>query len=215
MIFFVPAYDPGTHDNLLMVQCITTDSSLKLFGAQATKDALERELKHSTSPLFTMSHGDADQLKAQEGQTALSEENIHLLKERAVYAFACNTAIQLGESAAQKGSTWWGYCCPISCAPDSPYVRSLFANLFIFIRDHFHTAVSPQQKQTMLEELRKRCEEAFHKELPDCYIGTSLEPNLQEYRTLIEIWNRLRVWSPGTPQAEKHPSASEPAIYYI
>jgi hypothetical protein len=214
MIFFVPAYDECTRANLTIAQLITTNCyhCIQIFGVDATQDALFKELTKTNLPLFAMSHGNDSMLKAQDGQIALSNENIHKIGKRSVYAFACNTAIQLGKSAAEIGSTWWGYSCPISCAIDSPYVQSIFTDIFIFIRNNFHQATTPQQRQAVLDELKNRCEQAFHKGLSECYAGTLLAPTFQEYQTLLEIWGRLRIWVPGLAQPEKHPSASEAVV---
>ncbi|MEK8019242.1 MAG: hypothetical protein VSS75_020415 [Candidatus Parabeggiatoa sp.] len=209
MIFFVPAYDECTHANLTLAQFITTHGCIKLFDVNATEEALIQELTQTTLPLFAMSHGDIDKLKAQNGQIALSDKNSHCLGKRSIYAYACNTSIKLGQSAAKIGSTWWGYSCPISCVPNSPSVQSLFANIFTFIRDHFHQAVTSQQRQAVLDELKKKCEHA-KEQLIEHYVNSS-ELKTEEFLTLLQIWDRLRIWAPGLQEPEKHPTASEPA----
>jgi hypothetical protein len=209
VIFFVPAYDECTRANFALAPLITTHSCIKIFDVNATEEALIQQLTQTTSPLFAMSHGDVDKLKAQNGQIALSDQNIHHLGKRSVYAYACNTSVKLGKSAAKIGSTWWGYSCPISCVSNSPFVQLLFANIFAFIRDNFHQTVTSQQRQAVLDELKNQCEHA-RAQLLDYYVNPS-ELKFEDFLALQQILDRLRIWASGLPEPEKHPEASEPA----
>ena len=154
-MIFVPAYDVSTRANLTIAnELIQLPNCVALLEEKATKDRLLIELQKSNVPLLAMSHGKPEELKAQNGEIALSKDDIKFLDGRTVYAYACHTANELGEVAAKKGSIWWGYSDKISCAIDSPELKSIFSEIFIFIRDNFHTATSQQDRQRVLEELK-------------------------------------------------------------
>lgn len=209
MIIFAPAYDPPTKANLIIAKLIATPTCIALFETNATRQEFIAALSQANLPLFAMSHGERDALKAQNGEIAVSNHDIHLLGQRNVYAFACHTAAQLGKSAAEAGSIWWGYSDIISCAMDSPSVDSIFAEIFTFIRDNFHTAISSHQRQSILAQLKKMCEEAEYQiDLID--EETEIEEIMEVYRTLRHIWDRLRIWIPDAQDPERHPDSSGP-----
>jgi len=211
MICFVPAYDLSTQANLTIAKLIITSNCVTLFEKKATKQELILALCKADVPLFAMSHGVPDALKAQNGEVALSKNDVHLLGERQIYAFACHTAAELGKDAANKGSIWWGYSDTISCAIDLPALSSVFTDIFTFIRDNFETATSPEDRQTMLEELKKKCE-AAQDEVDRIDSEIEIPEIMEVYRTLRHIWDRLRIWIPNAQQPEHHPQASSPSL---
>lgn len=211
MIFFVPAYDPSTKANLTIAKLITKPYFVILFDKKATKEELKAALSKADLALFAMSHGAPDGLKAQNGNIAMSTKDVHLIGERTVYAFACHTAAELGKCAANKGTIWWGYSDTISCAIDSPALSSIFTDIFIFIRDNFEISTSPEKRQVMLEELKKKCEEA-QKEIDFIDSQTEITEIIEVNRTLLHIWDRLRIWIPGIQHPEQHPQASPPSL---
>lgn len=212
MIFFVPAYDLSTNANLTIAKLITTSNCVTLFDKHATKQELIVALSNkSDDPLFAMSHGLPDALKAQNGEVAISPNDVHLIGERKVYAFACHTAAELGKSAANQGTIWWGYSDTISCAIDSPALSSIFTDIFIFIRDNFEIATSTKDRQVMLEELKKKCEKA-QDEVDRIDAEIEISEIMEVYRTLRHIWDRLRIWMPNAQQPEQHPEVSSPSL---
>jgi hypothetical protein len=211
MIIFAPAYDPSTKANLIIAKLIVTPTCVALFETKATKQEFDAALSKGNVPLFAMSHGERDALKAQNGEIALSKHDTHLLGKRTVYAFACHTAAELGKSAAGRGSIWWGYSDMVSCAIDSPSVHSIFAEIFTFIRDNFHTAISSQERQTVLAQLKEMCEEAeYQVDLID--EETKIDEIMEVYRTLRHIWDRLRIWIPDAQDPERHPDGLSPSF---
>ena len=212
MIIFVPAYDESTNANLTIAKLITTPTCVTLFEIKATRQELITALSQANLlPLFAMSHGVRDALKGHNGEIALSNSDVHLLGRRIVYAFACHTAVELGQLAAKTGSIWWGYSDMISCAIDSPPVRSIFAEIFTFIRDNFQTATSLERRQTILNQLKAMCEEAAD-EVDDIDSETELPDITEIQMTLLHIWDRLRIWVPGAQDPERHPHGSSPSL---
>lgn len=212
MIIFVPAYDESTNANLTIARLITTPTCVTLFEIQATRQELITALSQANLlPLFAMSHGVRGALKGHNGEIVLSISDLHVLGRRTVYAFACHTAVELGQLAANTGSLWWGYSDIISCAIDYPPVRSIFTEIFTFIRDNFHTATSPERRQTILNQLKQMCEEAAA-EVDAIDSETELSDMTQIQMTLLHIWDRLRIWVPGAQDPERHPHGSSPSL---
>jgi hypothetical protein len=224
MILFVPAYDEATRSNLTIAKMISQPQMITLFAKDATPEKFAGALQEQTHwPVFAMSHGTPDSLKAQEGQTALSTAQVELLGRRVCYVFACHTATQLGPQAAKIGSSWWGYVGTVSGAfgeskapetfhtDDSSAIHSLFVEIFIFLRDQFHLEMTVLKRQQVLVELQQKCEQAANL-LDKQYLAFPQQSFLEEYVTLAHLWERLRIWVSGNEQAEKHPSASEPVF---
>lgn len=210
MIVFVPAYDISTQANLTLAQQLSIPSkSINLLGKNATRDALLKALEDGERVVFAMSHGESNTLFAQNGQIALSTDNAHLLGGGIVYAFACHTAAQLGKSAAETGSIWWGYAGWISCAIDSPSVQSIFIEIFSFIRDNFPLATSTEARQIFLDRLKQECEKATDKiiEIHEKTANPDFEL-FQVMSTLHHLWDRLRIWVPDAANSERHEDAS-------
>ncbi len=212
MIVFVPAYDISTKANLFIAKHITTSTCITLFEIKATRKELIAALSQANSfPLFAMSHGVRDALKDNKGEVALSSNDVNLLNKRTVYAFACHTAAQLGKSAADAGSIWWGYSDTISCAVDSPDLSEIFTEIFTFMRDNFQNATSPEEIQAILETLKQICDEAA--ELVDNIdFETEFSDIAEIQMTLLHIWDRLRIWIPGAEDPESHPHKSSPSL---
>ncbi len=212
MIVFVPAYDISTKANLFIAKHIITSNCITLFEIQATRQELIAALSQANSlPLFAMSHGVRDALKGDKGEVALSSNDVNLLNKRTVYAFACHTAAQLGKSAADEGSIWWGYSDTISCAVDSPAVSEIFTEIFTFIRDNFKIATDAEEIQTILETLKQMCEQAAE-QIDNIDFETEFSDIAEIQMTLLHIWDRLRIWIPNAEAPERHPYGSSPSL---
>ncbi|MEM9538457.1 MAG: hypothetical protein AAGA60_02980 [Cyanobacteria bacterium P01_E01_bin.42] len=228
MIVFVPGYDPSTYANLKIARLLNPSNCILLFENKATREELVNILEISKFPLFVMSHGISNAFKAQpdpkptnrkEVQTlnqeniAFSNMDVTLLKQRTVYAFACNTAQELGEVAANFGSIWWGYSDTVPCPFDNPNpeVTTIFVDIFDFIKDNFTDPVSSEDIQIFLDKLKIKCENSAEQiDLIDAQ--EEFDDILAIYATLIQIWDRLRVWLPGQEQPEQHPHSSSPSL---
>lgn len=212
MIVFVPAYDVSTKANLFIAKYITTSTCITLFESKATREELIAALSQANSlALFAMSHGVRDALKDHKGKVALSSKDVNLLNKRTVYAFACHTAAQLGKSAADAGSIWWGYSDTISCAVDSPAASEIFTQIFTFIRDNFQIATSSEEIQKMLETLKQMCDEAAA-QIDNIDFETEFSDIAEIQMTLLHIWDRLRIWIPDAEDPERHPHGSSPSL---
>ena len=56
------------------------------------------------------------------------------LAPRAVFAFACHTATEMGRVFAENGTDWWGYTGAISSPTTDPEILPLFVEIFRFMR---------------------------------------------------------------------------------
>ena len=217
MIFFVPGYDAPTHANLTIARelfgsaLMGSWACMPLLKDQATRQALFVALDRTGWPLFAMSHGSSDQLFAQDGDIALAEGDVAKLGCRPVYAFACYTASRLGQEAAQLGTTWWGYTgiiqSPVAEAPFS----ALFTEIFGYLAAVFAPAQTTVERLCVLEELAQMCQAA--QEEVDRHASEQPDLDVQEaHLCLLQLWDRLRVWTPGAQQPEKHPAAQHPLL---
>lgn len=217
MIVFVPAYDEATQSNFNLAQTFKFPSNfIILLEKQATRDNLLDFLKETDSPLFAMSHGDTNILRAQDSQIALSIDDAFILEKRSAYIFACHTAVELGESVAKQGGIWWGYSDAINCYVDEPFSLQLFADTFLLIYENFPQAQTQAEVQDLLEKIRQQCEEIqdqlnyqFYDNLAE---DISISQMFGVITTFIHIWQRLRVWLPGLNQPEKHSHAPPPIL---
>ena len=215
MIFFVPGYDAQTHANLTiargLVHSVLMDDwrCMPLLKNEATRQALFAALDRTGWPLFAMSHGSSDQLFAQDWDIALAEGDVAVLGCRPVYAFACYTANRLGQEAAQLGTTWWGYTGSIqSPVAEAPFL-ALFIEIFGYLQAAFAPAQTTEERLAVLEKLAQMCLAAQNK--VDSMVGSLPDLDVQEaFLCLMHLWERLRVWTPGAQQPEKHPAAPPP-----
>lgn len=213
MILFVPGYDAATLSNLAVAESLPSVDCISLLADQATQEALFDALAHSDRPVFSMSHGGPDQLRAQHGGTALGIADLERIGRRSIYAFACHTATRLGEHAAKVGATWWGYTGTIQCPDDSAPFRHLFVQIFDYIRTAFTPAETATDRLAVLLRLAQMCEDA-QSEVDRLALDN---PNLDvtpAFYCLLHIWDRLRIWGPEAAEPERHPSAQPPSLFW-
>ena len=184
---------------------------MPLLKNEATRQALFRALHRTGWPLFAMSHGSRDQLFAQDGDIALAEGDVAVLGCRPVYAFACYTANRLGQEAAQLGTTWWGYTGSIqSPVAEAPFL-ALFIEIFGYLQAAFAPAQTTEERLAVLEKLAQMCQ--FAQEEVDRHASAQPDLDVQEaHLCLLQLWDRLRVWTPGGREPEKHPAAKHPLL---
>lgn len=212
MIVFVPGYDPETEANLAVAEQIRPEGCHALLARDATREALLAALTAIDAPVFAMSHGRRDAILAQGGGAALLREDAALLGLRTVFAFACHTAADLGQAAAQAGATWWGYTGAVHAPDPSPRLLPLFVGIFRYIRDVFPQARSRRQRAAVLLRIAELCHQAEHRldELLETDPGLDAGP---AYFCLLHIWQRLRTWGPGEPAPLSHQDAPEPVLF--
>lgn len=219
MILFVPAYDEPTRSNLAVAKRLPEQQGeVRLLGDDASarllRSAIVATAGDAQRPLYVMSHGTRDAIRAQGGGAALeAADGLHLLllARRAVFAFACHTATVLGRVAATHGVVWWGYTGAIQSPVSEEPLAGLFAEIFRFLRDSFAGAASREARSQALEELRRRCREAERAVDEAFEADPSLDPS-EALLCLLHLWDRLRIWLPGHDVPEHHPNARPPAL---
>lgn len=215
MIVFVPGYDRATNANLSVARDVVARADMALLADDATRDKLVDALSgRAHEALFSMSHGRPDHLCAQNGEAALTADDAPITCGRAVYAFACHTASLLGERMCQGGTTWWGYTGAIQCPEDTAPFRSLFVELFAYIRGAFHAASTREDRSRVLDEIARRCETAQSVVDEHVLRGTDGEV-WAAYHCLLHIWDRLRVWPADAAEPEAHRNARPPSLFLV
>jgi hypothetical protein len=217
MILFVPAYDPQTRSNLAIAQqlaCEPPEGVCHLFGDGATRAALIDALGNRKSSVFVMSHGQQTRLVAQWGETAIDEQDeqvLTCLAGRAVFAYACHTANQLGRTAAHQGAIWWGYTGKLQCPVHEPPFGVLFSRLFQFIINRFWMAMHPLDRDSFFVELRSRSD-AVACAIDDFGERYADMDTFSAQLCALHVWDRLRIWVTGADGPEHHPDARPPVL---
>ena len=197
MIHFVTAYDPATHANLSAIRSVLLESDL--VGGQATRAGLLRALAtRPGEPLFAMTHGQPHVLVAHQGEAGLVAGDAAIVGTRAVFAWACHTAMTLGYTMSRFGATWWGYTGKIAAPGDGVREIPIFEDVFLEIRSRFAV-----EAEHLMAQIRTICEQAE-------YRLDHIEAGSDSYLCLLHIWDRLRVWQPGASDAWAHPDARPP-----
>jgi len=129
MIVFVPAYDEATAANLAIATALMTDDCRALVDERARREFLLPALAAPGVPLFAMTHGRPQLLRGQGGAPALVIADAASLAPRAVFAFACHTATEMGRVFAENGTDWWGYTGAISSPTTDPEILPLFLSV--------------------------------------------------------------------------------------
>jgi hypothetical protein len=211
LIFFVPRYDAATEANLAVARSLLFEGASALFADAATREQLLSALAHGEAPLFAMAHGRRNRLLAQDGEEALGRDDHLVLKGRAVFAYACHTATELGQEISVSTGTWWGYTGSIAAPETSPACLPLFTWVFSYVRDSFFRASTSQERMDIIVRLAELCDQAAFQvddageADPDLDVGSALF-------SLLHIWQRLRVWEPGAIAPLKHPAAPPPLL---
>jgi hypothetical protein len=142
----------------------------------------------------------------------LGRKDVPRLAGRPVFAYACHTAGGLGEAAAESGTIWWGYTGAISTPPDSSSpLFDRFAWIFASIRDTFARAQSSEERYTILLRIAELCHEAEERADELLEAGADFAAGSALF-CLLHIWQRLRVWEPGSTVPGMHPEAPPPIL---
>jgi hypothetical protein len=211
VIVFVPAYDEPTTANHAVARDLPSEDAHRwLLDVRATRENLLNVLGGQPDPLFAMAHGRPHCLLGQGGDHALLARDAPLLERRPVFAFACHTAAQLGRDMARQGVIWWGYIIEVSAPDDRELLRPLFVGIFAYIRSAFADAGSPGERLDVLMRTKERCDHAA--ETVDALADSDPALDVMDaLRSLRDIWQLLRIWSPGAEAPERHPHAPDVA----
>ena len=201
MIIFASAHDEATRANHAVAVRIRSADDLFLGEERATPEELRDALQQRDEPLFSMSHGDVDKLRAQGGKEklpalAVEDDSLCKLGGRPVFAHACLTGRALGRSASQSGSVWWGYDIPVTAPEEHPGIVDVFVGVFAFLKESFSAARSAYEQDQLFRNLYERCDKALDK-LYEIQEQGGVEVPFGAHQCLIQIQNDLLVWVPG------------------
>lgn len=208
MILFAPAYDGPTYATCRVARRYRAIASVVLLEQDATRENLLAGMESGDADreLVAFSHGTPDTVKAQHSATAVDAGDVSLFSGRRVLAFACHTGSALGGTMADGGVTWWGYT-GIILAPSGGEERdAVFGPVFDYLVETFLARADHSALPRMFAHLRSLCEEATDR--LDLLFNAGVEVGMEDYKCLLHVWHRLRVWLPGARIPEFHPDSS-------
>lgn len=201
-IFFVTNSDSQTAANLAIAKKIAGDTDIKLFGCDAMRDRLHKELMGEKRVIFSMSHGSHLAIIDNDGVEAVVERDGDALSGYKVYAWACMTARFLGGALAQKGIHWWGYDAAITAPDDRKEYLDIFAEVISIAKENFESGVDHYSVEMVLDLIKDACHTA-EKKLDNI---DAIDDNdaMSLYSCCNQIWARLCIWLPQAQQPIKH-----------
>ncbi|MBI2135442.1 hypothetical protein HYU06_00030 [Candidatus Woesearchaeota archaeon] len=139
-----------------------------LEGESATRFNLEQSLvKDKPKLIFLNGHGDKKRVAGHKDEVILDENNIHLSKDKIVYAIACDSLEELGEIAVEKGAkAYIGYRAK-----------------FMLVVDPSRTT-SPNKDNNALP-FKKACTTLINSLIFGEKVNAAVERTKSEYRQLI------------------------------
>lgn len=204
MIVFASAYDEATRANHAVAQRVRAEEDVFLGAEEATGENLHHALLVCDDPVFAMSHGLEDRIRAQGHDDtppalAIDGESLSDLRGRPVFAHACLTGRRLGRVASERGSLWWGYDVKVNAPEDDPLLLPVFVEVFSFVKSSFGAARSEEGVDQFFHELYQRCEGALDR-LYDIEQDHGTEVPMGAHQCLIQIQQDLLVWTPGSDE---------------
>jgi len=209
MILFATDFDNTCRQTLEIAMNISSDSDVKLFSDTANREQLRAALAENECGLFALSHGRPEYLTGQHNIPAISVSDADVIK-CPVFAFACHTGTMLGRELAKLGIYWWGYTGQIIAPPNDYELQALFVPVFQYLRDNFVEHSNDIKYMDFMNNVYKLCT-ALKDDLEDRYTDN----NQIDFEVLMcaeRIWNRLRLWLPGSEDVASHPEITSELI---
>ncbi|WP_076411730.1 hypothetical protein [Shewanella sp. UCD-KL12] len=206
MISFITNYDDNTQDNLTVFNNLgLTGFTVNLHSDDATKNNLHTELSARDINCFAMSHGDIDILKDQHGNNAFDQRVLGINNTFNVFAYACNTSIILGETAAAINVNWLGYISPINAPCTDIEMNEIYTDIFSYVCDSFPNVNCPERASSFIEGLKSICEQK-NEELYDMRENNSYEAGISTHMNMRELWQKLKIWLESSGESIENPS---------
>ncbi|HEX8208586.1 MAG TPA: hypothetical protein VF584_00270 [Longimicrobium sp.] len=207
MILFAPAYDDATDATCRLAERFADEATVVLLRHNATRTNLLDAVSagEGDDGVLAFSHGTEGTLAAQDSAVALDAHDASLLEGRRVLAYACHTSTGLGEVMARGGVVWWGYTGTILAPPEGSGREQIFGPVFDYLVGSFLSGVDRSGLREVFTKLRALC---HHAEKALYVLFDSGVAGLEDFGCLLHIWNRLRVWLPGSDAPEHHPEST-------
>ena len=194
MILFATAYDEATRSNLGVAARLRTGDCVRLTEEHASRRFLARALyAYPQWDLFAMAHGERRALRAPGASAphAIQLENVEALRNRKVFAWACQTGAELGPAAARAGVVWFGFPVKIAAPPEDPRLQELLAGVLQQVVDRLPTVRCRSSCRTLLDDLVAAAE---------LVLETAGLLDLQAHQCFAQFQLRLEAWWPGDPE---------------
>jgi hypothetical protein len=206
MILFAPAYDDATDATCRLAARFADKASVVLLRHNATRTNLLDAVSagEGDNGLLAFSHGTEDTLAAQDSAVALNAHDAALLDGRKVLAYACHTSTGLGGAMARGGVVWWGYTGTILAPPAGSGREQIFGPVFDHLVGAFLSGVDQLGLREVFTQLRALCR---HAEKALFGLFDAGVAGLEDFGCLLHIWNRLRIWLPGSDAPVHHPES--------
>jgi hypothetical protein len=211
MIVFATNHDSSTALSFSIAQAIIEENDVVLLKNDAKKANLEELLsKYPKLSLIGISHGEKDFWVGNDDKPALTLYPKELLQQRSIFAYACNTAIDLGEQLGKEnGCFYWGYNNKILVGELE--LQPILIPILLYIKKHFHILSDKALIIAFLDELRKLCDDTTEDYTVLWVMEDKFSSIMQLTQALRDIWAKLVVSFDN--QTLSHPDSIEPALW--
>lgn len=192
MISFITSYDGATSDNYNLYRTFNISYTSELVTEKAIKCNLDSEIITNPRNVFVMSHGDHSILYDNNRQSAFTESTLQSLSDFNVFAYACNTANQLGVDAARNGVNWCGFKEPINSPCTDEVLAPIYAELFEFIASEFVSVRCMETAEQYLDMLKNLCD-LKASDLDAC-TNDEYETPIAAYQSVKQLWEKQKIW---------------------
>jgi len=208
MIVFVPSRDEATAANAAVARAFLSDNDVVLIGNLATRRMLLAAMESEATAMLVMAHGSNKGVYDNDDECALGVEDCAQLEGRQVFAWACNTAKELGVAAALAGATWIGYRCSVTAPSEDPAFLPGFQALFAEIKENFELVSCQRSAEDFLIWLKSACDDLiaqFEQTLIDA-------DDLSVLMCCSQIWRQVDVRIAGGIGVVQHNESVPPSI---
>lgn len=206
MILFCTSTDEATARCRSVAHQLAPLADHTLLDEGACRGSLEAALAAASSHLVALSHGGHDRVMGQDRLPAICPDNVAAASGRAVLAFACSSAITLGQVAVSNGvHAYWGYLDTVLLPDPSDLGPGSLVNFFNTAIDEGLNVRNMREAETVLESLRDECERLAAL----LVLNEARQPSIETYTALRYMWRRLACWLPLESTAIIHPQPDD------
>ena len=184
ILLVAPRFDKATEISFDIYESAKKklNAKINLEGESVTRENFEKSL-NDVSLIGFWDHGNDFSLIGNDGFAIVDEKNIHLLKDKEIFAIACLSSRKLGRQAVKEGILLWqGYNTPIIITS-----QPIFFYNFV---ESFSRGILERESGVPIWLCRWRHKQAFKKNIKDCinkggtFFASVLEHDLQHLEYL-------------------------------
>ncbi|WP_147433909.1 hypothetical protein [Stenotrophomonas rhizophila] len=210
-IVFATEHDEATAANAAVARGLVSLLDIALIGKDATRHSLLTAMDDNRGlAVLLMAHGSREAVFENSASHAFAVTDCEDLRGRRVFAWACNTSLELGVAAAVAGATWIGYRCAVTAPSDHPSFLPGFCSIFAEIKSRFQYVQCAESAADFIVWLKVECEkliEVFDEALQGC----------DEFSALSccgQLWQQVDIHLPGVAAPIRHPHAPKPYLIF-